>query len=50
MGRKQIYITLAEQVEARKKRQMKYYLKNKKKLQNKALKKYYENKRDIHNT
>lgn len=49
MGRKKKYLTDTEKLIARRKRQMCYYWKNVKKQRNKALKRYYENKRNIQN-
>jgi hypothetical protein len=44
MGRKKIYKTVKEQIEARKARQMRYYERNKKLVKQKNLKRYYEQK------
>lgn len=45
MGRMKKYKTEEEQINARKKRQMKYYWKNKERLQRKARERYHERKK-----
>jgi len=49
MGRKLIYKTKDEQLIARRERQMRYYWKNADQKRKEALKKYYENKRNLQN-
>jgi len=44
MGRKLIYKTKKEKIEARNKRRMKYYWKNQEEEKRKALERYYEKK------
>jgi hypothetical protein len=42
MGRKKIYKTVKEQIEARKARQMRYYERNKELVKQKNMRRYYE--------
>lgn len=50
MGRKKIYKTKEEWLIADRAKKMRYYWKNQKREQKKALKRYYENKRNLHNS
>lgn len=50
MGRKQKYITDLEKMNARRERQMRYYLKNKKLKQKQSLDRYYKNKENNETT
>jgi hypothetical protein len=47
MGRIKKYITEEDKKKAVNERAMRYYLRNKEKIQNKNLRRYYENKRDL---
>lgn len=49
MGRKRKYNTDEELLKAKHERQMRYYWKNVKQKRKEALKRYYENKRNIQN-
>ena len=47
MGRKQKYITEEEKLNARRERQMRYYLRNQKIKQEQALRRYYNKKEKL---
>jgi len=50
MGRKKIYNTPEEKLISDREKRMRFYWKHQKREQKRALKRYYENKRNISNT
>jgi hypothetical protein len=50
MGRKQLYKTESEQLQARRERQLRYYERNKERLNKQRLEKYYRSKVKKKNT
>lgn len=47
MGRKKKYVTESDKIGANRKKAMRYYSRNKRFVQEKNLKRYHENKRDL---